>query len=85
MSIGCGHLLLVSLIAEWTPGHLAFINAGAKLFCFKKLSYKKGGISLEVELDGVAYCDTSVLVVERKQQFRYEDAVDFTMKLSNLK
>ena len=38
-----------------------------------------------MELDGAAYSDVSVGIVERKQTFRYSDLEDYVTKLEKLK
>ena len=52
--------------------------AGAQIFCIKE-------VAKAVELDGAAYSDVSVVIVERKQTFRYSDVEDYVAKLEKLK
>ena len=52
--------------------------AVAQIFCIKE-------VAKAVELDGAAYSDVSVVIVERKQTFRYSDVEDYVAKLEKLK
>jgi hypothetical protein len=64
---GCGKgRTYVTCTTDAPQALCAVMDAGAKRFCFKKLS--KG--TFAVELDGAAYSDNTVVVVECKQQFR---------------
>jgi len=58
---------------------------GAKLFCFKQVSWGTRGVQVAVELDGAAYSDSSFIVVERKQELTYEYAEQFCYKLDKLR
>lgn len=83
----CAHECTFVSVFGVTYMHLwhATLRAGAQLFCYKKLSQKTGKTTVGVELDGVACSDTSCIIVERKQQFRHKEVLEYIEEIDTLK
>ena len=61
-------------------------HKGVKRFCFKELkSAKDSVVRVAIEIDGMAYSDSSVVLVERKPGITVENIVDLDEKRGALR
>ncbi|GLC35397.1 hypothetical protein PLESTM_000315600 [Pleodorina starrii] len=68
--------------AEWATAHLAG-DEGARRWCFKAIEVLVEGCQVQIEIDGMAYSERRVVLVERKPRIAlvHVDSLKFKMQM----
>ncbi|PNW88116.1 hypothetical protein CHLRE_01g014950v5 [Chlamydomonas reinhardtii] len=69
--------------AEWALAYLAR-DQGAKRWCFKKISCLVGITTTEIDIDGMAFSNERVVLVERKPRIELMHVSDLRAKVDKL-